>query len=492
MLKKHLTIRNVISLITIITGCILFLSGELYNSYELQVFGITFIWLNNMFFSLYNIKKRVIFFFLNVTMFTLLISRPLIATIRGSKFWYFPYNNINFALTGVFFSLLFLFIGSLVATIFTKKVINKSILINQDTHEDEKTHLLRITSGVLYIISILSTLLINIEKYLYAKSTSYLEFHAGFTSHLPFFIKGFSLFSTFALCIFLATFPTKKRSITMLALYVLTTVPTFLMGSRNSLVLSFLFALVYVIMRSFYDKKESWFGKKEGIIIGAMVPPGLFGLGIMNYLRAGESAPKGIFSIIIDFFYKQGTTFDTLSIGYKFMDKLPFSEIKLYTFGPFLDALKYGVISQKLFGMRSMNEGNNYYRGIASYQLANNLDYVSRWKDFFKGNGFGSSFILETYLDFGYIGVIISSFIFGVLTILFIVYFRKNKIFINIFILTSLISFFFLPRDATLRWAVFILKPSFWMCVCFCYVGAFLLSKFKSKKIVKYFSTLFN
>ncbi|OQO81804.1 hypothetical protein BH742_03600 [Enterococcus durans] len=60
MLKKHLTIRNVISLITIITGCILFLSGELYNSYELQVFGITFIWLNNMFFSLYNIKKRVI------------------------------------------------------------------------------------------------------------------------------------------------------------------------------------------------------------------------------------------------------------------------------------------------------------------------------------------------------------------------------------------------------------------------------------------------
>lgn len=84
-------------------------------------------------------------------------------------------------------------------------------MINQNTHENEKIHLLRITSGVLYIASILSTLLINIEKYLYARSTSYLEFHAGFTSHLPFFIKGFSLFSTFALCIFLATFPTKKE-----------------------------------------------------------------------------------------------------------------------------------------------------------------------------------------------------------------------------------------------------------------------------------------
>ena len=86
MLKKYFTIRNAISLIIIVTGCILFLIGELYNNYELQVFGITFIWLNNIFFSLYNIKKRIIFFFLNITMFTLLISRPLIATVRGSKF----------------------------------------------------------------------------------------------------------------------------------------------------------------------------------------------------------------------------------------------------------------------------------------------------------------------------------------------------------------------------------------------------------------------
>lgn len=50
MLKKYFTIRNAISLIIIVTGCILFLIGELYNNYELQVFGITFIWLNNIFF----------------------------------------------------------------------------------------------------------------------------------------------------------------------------------------------------------------------------------------------------------------------------------------------------------------------------------------------------------------------------------------------------------------------------------------------------------
>ncbi|MDT2737234.1 O-antigen polysaccharide polymerase Wzy family protein [Enterococcus pseudoavium] len=471
-------------------GCALFFIGNMNNNYTMQVWGLMCIWINNMLFSLYSFRKRIIFLFFNITMFTLLISRPFIAVIRNSNFWYFSPQDIAFSLNGVFISLLFLFLGSIFASEITKKEFMKSNIIN-DSIKDKT--FLQIFSFLFYIISISCTFLLNMEKFLYVKSTSYLDFHANFTSNMPFFIKGFSLFSTFAMCCLLATFPSKRKSIAILSMYIFSNIPTFLMGSRNSFVLSVIFSIVYFIMRSFYDTKNNWVGKKEGILIGVLIPPGLIALGAMNYLRADEAvAPKGIFSLIVDFFYKQGTSFDTLSIGHKFMDRLPFSDIKLYTFGPYLDIFKYGVISQKLFGMRSMNEGNNYYRGMASYQFANNLDYVSRFKEFFQGNGFGSSFILETYIDFGYVGVAFFSFIFGMLSILFLCYFRKNKPILSTIILVSLISFFFLPRDAALRWSVFILKPSFWITIFICWTGAFLLEKLKEEKIVRWLITKFS
>jgi oligosaccharide repeat unit polymerase len=423
-------------------------------------------------------------------MFTLLISRPFIAVIRKSNFWYFAPKDIDFSLNGVFLSLLFLFFGILIATQMTNKGFSKSIQINNS--ETNKVFL-QISSSLLYLVSILSTLILNIEKFLYARSTSYLDYHANFSSRMPFFIKGFSLFSTFAMCLLLATFPSRKKSLIILGLYIFSNIPTFFMGSRNSLVLSVIFSIVYLVMRGFYDDKANWVGKKEGIVVGALIPPGLIALGAMNYLRADEAvAPKGIFSLIVDFFYKQGTSFDTLSIGHKFMDSLPFSDIKLYTFGPYLDVLKYGVISQKLFGMRSMNEGNNYYRGMASYQFANNLDYVSRWKEFFQGHGFGSSFILESYVDFGYVGVAVFSMIFGIISILFLYYFRKDKPIISTVILVALISFFFLPRDAALRWSVFILKPSFWLTIFMCLIGSFILRRFKEKKFFAWLITKFS
>lgn len=488
--SKYLKIKPLALMLLCALGAILFFIGKIQNSYVLQVWGIMSVWINNLLYSIYSFRKRVVFLFFNITMFVLLISRPFIAVVRNSSFWYFAPKDIDFSLNGVFLSLLFLFFGVLLATKVTTRGFSKS---NEINNESSSIEFLQISSFFLYVISILCTLILNTEKFFYARYTSYLDYHANFISNMPLFVKAFSLVSSFAMCVLLATFPSKRKSFAILGVYIFSNIPTFLMGSRNSFVLSVIFAIVYFIMRSFYDSKINWVGKKEGILIGILIPPGLIALGAMNYLRADEAvAPKGILSLIVDFFYKQGTSFDTLSIGHKFMERLPFPDIKLYTFGPYLDVFKYGIISQKLFGMRSMNEGNNYYRGLASYQFANNLDYVSRFKEFFQGNGFGSSFILETYIDFGYVGVAFFSLIFGMLSILFLCYFRKSKPFLSTIILVSLISFFFLPRDAALRWSVFILKPSFWTTIFICWIGAFLLRKFRKEKIISWLVTKFS
>lgn len=477
--KRYIKLMTQVVLIAL--GIFFFFFGEKSNNYGLQVWGLIFLWSNNIVYSLYRTHERSVFLLLNITFFVLLLSRPFIAIIRNSSFWYFPPEHINFALNGIFISLLFLFLGCVLSVCFLS---SKNYPIIENSENLETTRYLFASSFLAYAVSITCTFVINVEKFLYAYRNSYLEYHSGFSSKLPFFINAIALFSTFALCIVLATFPKKKTTVLILAMYILSAIPVFLMGSRNSLVLNVLFSLVYFIIRDLYDRKNKWIGKKEKILLGLSIPPGLIVLGAMNYLRADENvAPKGLFSLIIDFFYKQGASFDTLCIGHKFMDKLPFSEMKLYTFGPFLDAVNYGVISQKLFGMRSMNEGNNYYRGIASYQFANNLDYVSRWKDFFEGHGFGSSFILETYSDWGYVGVAAFSLLLGISTLLFVFYCRKNKPFLTTIILISLTNFFFLPRDSATRWLVFIIKPSFWICMLGCIMLAYLF--YKNKKIFR-------
>lgn len=458
-------------------GSILFFIGFNNNSYIVQLFGIMIIWLNNIIFSLFEIHRRIIFFFLNITIFVLLLSRPFIATVQGNEFWYFAPSHVSFALTSLYLTLLFMYLGSIAATVLLKK---KQYPFEVNNTKVEKLGKLFTVSFILYLLTIICTTLLNIEKFIFANQTSYLNYHSNFVSHAPAVIKLLSLFSTYALCVVLATFPKKNTTIFSLILFILSAVPLFLMGSRNALVLNTLFSIVYFIIRDFFENKNKWIGRKEKLLFFFSIPPGILLLGAMNYIRGSvQQQPKGFISLIVDFFYKQGTTFDTLNIGHKFLDKLPFSEMKLYTFGPFLDAIKYGIVSQVLFGSRGMNEGNNYYRGMASYQLANNLDYVSRWKDFFDGNGFGSSYILETFFDFGYLGVVIFSILIGLIAIIVIYFFRKDKPFLTIIILVSLTNFFFLPRDSALRWLVFFIKPSFWVTIIVCFIGVLLLKKVK-------------
>jgi hypothetical protein len=97
-LKKKIDIKHLILLLLCIVGCLLFYIGKLNNSYVLQVWAIMSIWINNVIYSIYSFRKRIILLFFNITMFTLLISRPFIAVIRNSNFWYFDPKDIDFSL----------------------------------------------------------------------------------------------------------------------------------------------------------------------------------------------------------------------------------------------------------------------------------------------------------------------------------------------------------------------------------------------------------
>ena len=79
----------------------------------------------------------------------------------------------------------------------------------------------------------------------------------------------------YSLCVFLATFPSKKRAFTPLFLFELSAIPELLIGVRNPIMLNSIFIFLYYIMRDIYEKRQKWIGKIEKVILVISIPTSL-------------------------------------------------------------------------------------------------------------------------------------------------------------------------------------------------------------------------
>ena len=100
---------------------------------------------------------------------------------------------------------------------------------------------------------------------------------------------------------------------------------------------------------------------------------------------------------------------------------------------------------------------------------------------YFQGYGTGSSYIIELYADYGFIGISIFSVLLGMLLSSF------NKIFIRGYVLRvvlirGLMDVFIIPRFSVLSWTTFILSPQFWLPIMFCWIVANLLNSNKTSE----------
>ncbi|EIP8079396.1 O-antigen polysaccharide polymerase Wzy family protein, partial [Enterococcus faecalis] len=236
-------------------------------------------------------------------------------------------------------------------------------------------------------------------------------------------------------------------------------------------------------LRDYLQDSQKWINKfeKAMIIIGA--PVMIITMGAYNYIRAQTYVEtKGIFSLITDFFFKQGTSFDTLTFGHGMIPQLPFHEIKNYTFGGFIDTLKFGALGRFFTDNPLMGSNNGLERGMISNSMAHNLAYVYRQDKYMEGNGNGSSYLLELYADYGYLGIIIASLLLGVLLILLVIILKRNNAFLSMLSLVCISNVFFIPRASATGWLSFILKTSFVVPVLACFLGAFILDRLLSLK----------
>lgn len=472
--------KTILPIAVTLLGIFIIVFGGLSKNLDVMSLGTIIIWIGNMIFCVEDFQKRFFFFLFQCTFFTFLLGRIVVSYLIGEKWWMElgqTYENNCFAVTAIAVSLISILIGSIITEIFWNRRKKRNFEYNKNKIEFRAN--LQAVALIVFVVTFIFFGIQEGEKLVYAWDRSYLEYYTGFHQQLPFWVYTIASFMKYSLCLYLATLPSKKRAFIPLLMYVISNIPSLIIGMRNPIVLSVLFALSYYVLRHVLDKKEKWFGRFEKVALAICIPVGVVFLAAYSYIRSNQSVKSfNPFSLFAEFFYGQGVTLNVLTRGYGYRLNLPDRDFRNYTFGGIIDYIVHGNVGQLLFGTEALPEGNCWTNGRISNNLSHNLSYVVMQDDYLNGRGLGSSYILENYIDFGYIGVAVFSIVLGGLLIWFMRGIGKNNL-LNAIMLISLTEIFYIPRAEATGWLTFIVTLQFWACILACYVGACILGKWR-------------
>ena len=459
--------------------------GAVWGIFNVTLVGILLLFLHNLLYSAQQIRSRVLFLFFNITTFVFLICRPVIDMFRGDIWWQdFSVESVWFALTALYLTLLFLFAGAL---------LGERVIRRREAKRTEETAGGRDAccqqdpagrpSGAFYPMPADRVLghvllfhalffMVEFEKLSFMSGREYEEYYTSFQTQMPAVIRAFDTMMVYFLCIFLATMPSKAMTFLPLCLYLLSAIPSLLIGIRNPIVLNAIFVFLYYFLRDIRENSRRWLGYGEKTIIALMAPAAILFLGAYNYIREGASMEAGgIGGLLLDFLRKQGVSFNVLCIAYDSMPTVASFDAGNYTFGDFIDYFLHNGMVEKFLGLPNLGTGNNVISATQGHSFSHAMSYAAMGDSYLQGHGYGSSFVLETYYDFGWLGMIACALIFGFLLIMFVQWFQKGWLASTVTMI-SLTTLFFIPRASTTRWIVFIVTAQFLIALVFSYVVA--------------------
>lgn len=447
--------ENKLSIIIYITSLVLYFLGLFFCNYNIALLSIIIVFLFNIIDSFINKKEGYLYYiFFHLFLFLFILSRPIISMLKKENWWYFSSYSINVVL----FVLLITFISLNFGYCISKKT---------NTFSDNKLSIqhmekLKKIFFVISFITISMSLIQGIIKYLHFRN-NYVSIYTGEIANVPIIISILASLAIFFLTFYLSLLPSKKYTLVILLYYLISGIPEFLIGGRNSLMIKALFCFIYFILRNYMNSKEKWISKKEKLLIIISIPILMIGLGVMNYTRSDESIPSmSPIGITVDFLYKQGTTFDTICQTIEYRSQLRDDNYINYTFGEPIDFILHNSFSNYFFNTIDLGDGNNINNGTISNNLAHRISYLVLGDSYLSGHGRGTSYLSELYLDFGYLGIIVFNILLGL-------FFSKIDFIFNCgtvsrYILLNILMYLYLiPRLATFSLFSFTLNYYFWI-----------------------------
>lgn len=470
---------------------LIFVLGLLLANNSVIFAATLLLWFSNIIFSIINIKTDMLFGLFNVTFFALLLGKNTIYFLQG-EMWYVDFiESIKTETTSILFvSLLTLYIG---------KVIYKNIFIYNDKikintkkkmigYFDKNRNNIQLITMTLFYITLIFEIIVCAEKAIFVQTNSYVELYSSFISRLPtMFIKLAEMNFGF-LAMFLATLPSKKNMIWVFVSYMIFLFATLLTGQRGTLVVNLLFIALYLLYRQKYCN-EIYYNKLSLIILTIVSIVFLALLSLYNLTR-NDVEINNDFSItkyFKQFFIDQGNSGDTLAHAVK--HKAELRQLKQnYTFGHFINFFRYSSIAKLLNIDEEISTDKNY---VALYgnNLGASISKIVLGSRYENGEGIGTQYLAELYIDYSFLGIIIYNILLGMFLMWCVNLNNKNWLLFSIALLLTP-SILYLPRQFAADGWIYILSITKYLQFFLVIVLAELMEKLNIKRRVKNESSL--
>lgn len=374
-----------------------------------------------------NIYSHFYFFLFLTSFFIFLVSGDLADALFGRKYWQQFSEEAN---AHSHLSILISLIGMMAGYVLwktenvrekvfslTRKVAGRDLsepkysLRQGPVHTKEYYEQIRSVSKWVYFCFYLILMLDTLNKVYYVRVNGYVSYYTGYRSFLgP--LAQLGDFAPIALCAFLATFPSKKEAAGPLWLYFIYAACGFLIGQRGALIYNMAFLVGYLFYRNRHDENGEVWIRRWWIVAACLAAPfAVIALQIYGFIRNGEEIQfTSLSQTFVDFFVGIGSSSKVIKAGYDYRDQL--TEFKFYSLGDTINYFKYSRLFN-WFG--TIPAGHTAEYATQGHSFGEMISYVYMKTKYLNGEGAGSSFIACLYTDFGYIGVAIGSFLYGIL-----------------------------------------------------------------------------
>ena len=212
-------------------------------------------------------------------------------------------------------------------------------------------------------------------------------------------------------CIFSAALPPKRDFYKVGKMFLLYSFLTVFEGARGTFLINILVFGAILAYLQCMRPDEKWFEKQKytrWAMIG--VPIVMIASVAIKVGRSGDDWRKiDVTEAITDFIYQQGITGLNLKRAYEIESSIPKPVSGFYCLEFLHSGLPARLLGNKVYS------GYNEEHALEGNSMKFSLAYAVMGTEFLEGQGTGSSYIIETYYDFGYIGIALGSICYAFL-----------------------------------------------------------------------------
>ncbi len=419
------------------------------DSIIMLVIALSIVFSSNILYSLSNLKARLPFLFFHISIFTLWIARVLFNIIKADQ----TMGNIIEYYGPNMFMLIYVTLVSLRCGFFIGERKNINIFSHNSKEVDIFTNtLIRRIALMLFWITFFFKMYTIIDRVIFVQAASYSLYFLDYEREYPSYIAILSQMNAYCFFAFLGTMPSKKQAIPIIIFYLILPAILLLAGNRNNMIIELLPIVWYIFYRERIadEEDDAWINKNIIVVMLLCFPIFIVFMQLVSYMREGLSVDNlNMFFLMYEFFDRQSGSVEHLRNIKGIIEMFPEPHWR-YFFQPLVDFIKGNVLLGWLFHCEEYKQ-HTIESALLAYNFGASYTYIVMPHNFLAGVGMGGNYLAETYLSFGYVGVLIYNLIIGTM-LGFYSSIKKIKWYIFALFYSFLGTILYLPREIAFVW----------------------------------------